>query len=52
MSVQVLKILIEPGSLTHSTASSLSEPASSEERVPKSLRKSDHILPAAGSVQL
>ena len=50
--VQVLKILMDPGSLTHTTTSSLSDPSSSGEAVPKSLRKSDHILPGAGSVQL
>lgn len=51
MSVQVLKTLIDPGSLTHKPTSSFSEPSSSGEGVPKSLRKSGHILPEAGSVQ-
>lgn len=48
---EVWKFLIEPGNLTPTTASSLSEP-SSPEGVPKSLRKSDRVSPGAGSVQL
>lgn len=52
MSVQVMKILIDLGSLTHKFTSSFSELSSSGEGVPKSLRKSGHILPGAGSVQL
>lgn len=47
MSLQVLKILVDPGNLTHTTTSSLSEPSLSEEGVPKNL-KSGHILPGAG----
>lgn len=51
MSVQVLKMLLEPGSLTHTTASSLSQHFSSEKGVPQSLRKTDLVLRGAGSVE-